>query len=603
MQLIILQIQDLQHMFDTTLKKLVVLAIAVLLPLSAFSINVNIPPTSGTTVGTFAAGNDTRFGQVAATVSGSGTLDFLDKYGVAQHFVGPTTFSSLGIIVPNTTGTSFFVTNDGSYVPPIGSGVSLAGSNSVIVMNSGSTSMTMNHSGTVLVMSDLGWLSLTGTDYDPTKLLSIGSDVFGGVSIGNGANGSATGVALGASANGSAGGIAIGFAAQGVGNTISIGAYSNSLNGIAIGYSADGTADGFAIGYSASGNNFGMGIGTWSIGYNWGTAIGFSVDGHGLGNIAIGSDYSGGLGGTANPPKVPNGYTDTVELGCGVAQLNGGLNFRGIAISDSTGKIYAGGTGGNIQVSGSGIIVGGTTFTPKVIGNALNWSSSNSSLGTFSIGTTQFINNMCANIATFGGGGSTVNGMSGTALTVSTVAGAYAAVPVIRPAWNTASYADWNVRQRICYTFSPTLATANSVMRIYFGGMANSGLTSSLTLGSNKIAMLEVRGPVTSGSYTGTYYSCDGSTTVLSSPTAPLLTTAANTMCTVVYETNGAGTIKLYWGQYGAEPTLVYTTSTSQPSGLGIDAVRMAGGFHLVDAATGGSGNIVFMGGWIQTNY
>ena len=94
--------------------------------------------------------------------------------------------------------------------------------------------------------------------------------------------------------------------------------------GVAVGGHANGSARGTAVGLYSSGTNYGVGIGQSAIG-------------DGMGNVAVGgmgTDYG-------NAAVIPNGWTDTVELGHGAAVLQGGLNFRGFAVANSNGWLVA----------------------------------------------------------------------------------------------------------------------------------------------------------------------------------------------------------------------------------------------------------------------
>ena len=129
-------------------------------------------------------------------------------------------------------------------------------------------------------------------------------------------------------ANGRLAGTAIGANAYGV------------LYGTAVGTNSYGWWYGSAMGVNSQGTNNGVGIGNTSDGNNWGVSIGSFSDGHGWGNVAIGGGVYGGT-----YARVPDGWTNTVELGIGTANLPGGLNFRGRGIMDSNYVFIGNGAG------------------------------------------------------------------------------------------------------------------------------------------------------------------------------------------------------------------------------------------------------------------
>ena len=206
-------------------------------------------------------------------------------------------------------------------------------------------------------------LDLSGTGYNPSawfsfdeNTVSFGNGANGsedGTAIGNNANGSVYGTAIGNNANGNYGGASVGYNSNGSAVGAAVGIFSNGANygtsmgsysngytyGAAIGNNANGSGYGTAIGNNANGNYGGASVGNNSNGSAVGAAIGAYAQASGTGNVAIGGD-TGGL-----PSSVPSGWTDTVELGRGTATLQGGLNFRGYGIVDSSGNVVAPVTG------------------------------------------------------------------------------------------------------------------------------------------------------------------------------------------------------------------------------------------------------------------
>ena len=171
-----------------------------------------------------------------------------------------------------------------------------------------------------------------GYDYGVAVGSGASAPVFGGVAVGYHASAYCSGAALGAFANADSVGCAIGYGADAVFYGVAIGNWANGAGGIGIGYLVDGSLDGIAMGTLADGSS-------------WGTAIGQYAYAPGVGNVALGADDS-----SYNPAEVPDGWQDTVELGRGMAVLDGGLNFRGYGIVDENGSVVAP-ISGNIDVA------------------------------------------------------------------------------------------------------------------------------------------------------------------------------------------------------------------------------------------------------------
>jgi hypothetical protein len=179
--------------------------------------------------------------------------------------------------------------------------------------------------------------------------------------VGQGANGSTSGAALGNWANAGNYGTAVGRIANGSGYGVALGLYASGTNyGVAVGKDSLGSVYGIAVGTYAIGNNYGVAVGkdangsfsgtalgSYANGTNSGVAIGFTAVGAGRGNIALGGDSS-----WTKPAVVPNGWTDTAEIGRGTATLQGGLNFRGYGIVDSNGVVVAPISTTNLTVQG-----------------------------------------------------------------------------------------------------------------------------------------------------------------------------------------------------------------------------------------------------------
>lgn len=126
------------------------------------------------------------------------------------------------------------------------------------------------------------------------------------------------------STTGSAPAVVIGFAARAKAWGVAIGPLTVADDvGTVIGTAGFATNWGVALGSHTYGSSMGVGIGVWAVG-------------NGLGNVAI-----GGSSNEASSARVPTNWVDTVELGRGLATLQGGLNFRGRGIVDSNGVLLA----------------------------------------------------------------------------------------------------------------------------------------------------------------------------------------------------------------------------------------------------------------------
>jgi len=167
------------------------------------------------------------------------------------------------------------------------------------------------------------------------------------------ASGTNYGTAVGGGANGDNSGVAIGFGANGAYHGIALGPYSWGTNfGLGMGYYANGANSGVALGPFTIATNGGMAMGLWASGPNSGVAIGMRASAPGSGNVAIGGADWGW-----DSAAVPSNWNDTVEIGRGTATLQGGLNFRGYGIVNSSGVIVA-------PISASNLVVnGGVTMT------------------------------------------------------------------------------------------------------------------------------------------------------------------------------------------------------------------------------------------------
>jgi len=191
--------------------------------------------------------------------------------------------------------------------------------------------------------------------------------------VGISANGSSSGAALGNNANGSGYGAAVGYNANGSDIGAALGNNANGSGyGAAVGNSADGSGSGAALGDSAKGYYLGAAVGMSANGTNYGVAVGRGADGHGVGNVAIGGNDAG-----TNNARVPEGFTDTIELGRGTATTDGGLHFRGRLIVDSNYVHYG---------NGSGLT---NVFFMQEVGSVGN--TGTSSLSTLSYGTNEAI--------------------------------------------------------------------------------------------------------------------------------------------------------------------------------------------------------------------
>ena len=162
------------------------------------------------------------------------------------------------------------------------------------------------------------WLGTGATEVDGTS-----------VAIGIGASGQATGgnsVSIGYQAY-SLAGVSLGYMAQGSVYGIAIGDLANArITGAAL-------CEAVAIGVQAQADSLGVAVGGQSSSTNYGVALGAFANASGVGNAAIGGTTNNVFGPGA--AVVTSNFTDTVELGRGIAPLNGGLNFRGHGIVDS----------------------------------------------------------------------------------------------------------------------------------------------------------------------------------------------------------------------------------------------------------------------------
>ena len=163
-----------------------------------------------------------------------------------------------------------------------------------------------------------------------------------GVAIGNEPNADDNGVAIGSSTIAGNYGVAIGNGAAGTisGVAIGNGGFAASY-GASIGGNSQASNYGAALGFGATGSDNGVGVGNGTDGSGYGVAIGSgATSGGGAGSVALGGAYG------TNTAAVPNGWTNTVELGPGTASLAGGLNFRGYGLMNSNGVFYVNGRPG-----------------------------------------------------------------------------------------------------------------------------------------------------------------------------------------------------------------------------------------------------------------
>lgn len=117
--------------------------------------------------------------------------------------------------------------------------------------------------------------------------------------------------------------------------SVAFGQYADAAgDGVAIGLGANGATEGTALGQYAAALGYGVAVGASSSGTNNGTAVGRMAVANGVGNVAIGGDDSG-----TNSAYVPDGMTDTVEIGRGTAISNGFLHYRGHPIVDPNGVV------------------------------------------------------------------------------------------------------------------------------------------------------------------------------------------------------------------------------------------------------------------------
>ena len=163
-----------------------------------------------------------------------------------------------------------------------------------------------------------------------------------GVAIGNEPNADDNGVAIGSSTIAGNYGIAIGSGAAGTINGVAIGNGGFAASyGASIGGNSQASNYGVALGFGATGSDNGVGVGNGTDGSGFGVAVGSgATSGGGAGSVALGGAYG------TNTAAVPNGWTNTVELGPGTATLPGGLNFRGYGIINSNGVFYVNGRPG-----------------------------------------------------------------------------------------------------------------------------------------------------------------------------------------------------------------------------------------------------------------
>jgi len=202
-----------------------------------------------------------------------------------------------------------------------------------------------------------------------------------------------------------------------------------------------------------------------------------------------------------------------------------------------------------------------------------------------------------------GSGGSTASGMGSTVIVTTVAAGSYAQADYSRTPYNATNvYTDWDIRYRVSYTFSLNLTNANTTVRIYAGGLASTALATSLTLTGKKCLGIELKGPVTSGTYASKVFTCDGTTAQLIPPTAPTTASTDNAFYTVVFDSMANGSTNIYWGMLGGVPTLIHTL-TGCPTGLAADAINCGTGIQIVNTAASAASSITVHGGQMQTYY
>lgn len=133
---------------------------------------------------------------------------------------------------------------------------------------------------------------------------------------------------------------ALGESASAASYSIAIGRLSSAnFWGIAIGSeNVSAGAYAIAIGKLATAGDYGTSIGLSADSSNYGISIGQYAKAYGYDNIAIGSSADTPFNGAF---VTNSGFADTVEIGRGVATNNGWFHFRGKAIIDSIGNVYA----------------------------------------------------------------------------------------------------------------------------------------------------------------------------------------------------------------------------------------------------------------------
>ena len=131
-----------------------------------------------------------------------------------------------------------------------------------------------------------------------------------------------------------------------------------------VGQAVNATTSGTAVGSQSHASNDGVGVGYGASGLNGAIAIGAQATADSDGSVAIGTDSS------ANGATVPNGWTDTVQLGRGTASLEKGLNFLGLPVMtfDGVSKPLAVSKASLPSVSANGNTNGVIVVTDAVFG-------------------------------------------------------------------------------------------------------------------------------------------------------------------------------------------------------------------------------------------
>ena len=316
---------------------------------------------------TFAAGNGTVAGGIGAeshgitaystndyawTWSGSaaygshgdGTFNLDPIGGLAGFWVGETNLGNYG------TWPTFVTNNnlDGNTISNGTVSANLAGSTNYPIFGDGA-SISQTSTGTVITVAAGGISFATNNDMGGTYLTngvyfgngggltnnqahhdivegaerstSLGFDAAAhtnSVAIGQLSIADAYGVAVGKQANAGTWGNVVGKEATGRG-------YGNAVGGL-----SSATNYGAVIGHQGNADNYGVGLGAQATGSLYGVAAGYRAVGGGTGNVAIGYNA-----------QIPQGWSNTTQIGTGTATSNGWFHFRTNAVIDGAGNVQA----------------------------------------------------------------------------------------------------------------------------------------------------------------------------------------------------------------------------------------------------------------------